>query len=324
MTSENENLQDWLNSVLDPAKLGRDVGLTDLRFPTDESLDEFNQTVRRRSEEEVVAVLDRLLLPNMCAVQHDELFWRANYDPDLEEIEANSEEERARKISFLKGPRYASTRQRFLLGNDRIFPWEGVTWVRKLLPDRPALAIQALEAYLAANFWNLPDDLIHGLSDAQAVIRARYIGLPEEFEERRRIFYDVTPREFEFLLVRLYESMGYAAEATPATGDGGKDGICYLHHVGRREKVLLEAKQYKDPVGPSLVRELHGTVSLERANRGVLITASTFTSAARKTEENSVVELVDGQQLAVLLNEHIGYTWPARLEYLVRENTPSR
>ncbi|MFD5539859.1 restriction endonuclease [Streptomyces sp. NPDC127079] len=323
MASENVSLESWLASVMDPAALGREVELPDLKFPTDEILDEFNQGIRWRSEEEIIAVLDRLLFPSMCIIQYDELFWRANYDPTLEGIEVSSEEERKRKISFLKGPRYTSTRQRFLLG-DNVFPWEGVTWVRKLLPDYPAVAIQALEAYLTANFWSLPDDLIHGLSDAQAVIRARYIGFPEEFEEQRKIFYDITPREFEFLVVHLYESMKYEAEVTPATGDGGKDGICYLRHPGRQEKVLLEAKQYRDLIGPSLVRELHGTVSLEGANKGVLIAASAFTDAARRTADSSLVELIDGQQLVVLLNEYVGYTWPARLEYLVRETTTSR
>ncbi|MEU4681559.1 restriction endonuclease [Streptomyces xinghaiensis] len=323
MTLGSKSLQSWLATVMDPAKLNREVGLWDLSFPTDEIFDEFIRGVRQRSEEEVIAVLDRLLFPNTCLIQHDEFFWIANYDPQLETIAADSEEERERKISFLKGPRYTSTRQRFLLENERVFPWEGLTWVRKLLPDKPGLAITALEAYMTANFWHLPDALIHGLSDAQAVIRAHYIGFPEEFEERRKLFYETTPREFEFLVVRLYQSMGYEAEATPASGDGGKDGICHLHHPGRREKVLLEMKRHKDPIGPLLVRELHGTVSMERANRGVLIAASTFTSDAQNTAKKSLVELIDGQQLVVMLNEHIGYTWPARLEYLVRDTGPS-
>ncbi|MFD5424451.1 restriction endonuclease [Streptomyces sp. NPDC127084] len=323
MTLGSESLQSWLATVMDPAKLNREVGLPDLKFPTGEIFDEFIQGIRQRSDEEVIAVLDRLLLPNTCLIQHDKLFWLANYDPKLETIAADSEEERERRISFLKGPRYASTRQRFLLENDRIFPWEGLTWVRKLLPDRPALAIQALEAYLIANFWNLPDDLIHGLSDAQAVIRANYIGFPEEFEERRELFYGITPREFEFLAVRLYQSMGYEAEATPASGDGGKDGICHLRHPGRSEKVLLEMKRHKDPIGPSVVRELHGTVSLEHANRGVLIASSTFTSDAHEIADQSLVELINGQRLCVMLNEHLGYTWPARLEYLIRDTGTS-
>ena len=72
-------------------------------------------------------------------------------------------------------------------------PWEGIRWVLQLLPDRPTIALAALDAYFLAHMWDMFDMLIAAMSDAEAVIRARYIGVPETQEERRQTLYDLSP-----------------------------------------------------------------------------------------------------------------------------------
>jgi restriction endonuclease Mrr len=68
------------------------------------------------------------------------------------------------------------------------------------------------------------------------------------------------------------------------------------------------------------VRALLGAVSNERASAGKLVTTSSFSKEARdEMKDNHRIELIDGLQLVVLLNEYLGWTWPARLDSLTSE-----
>jgi restriction system protein len=61
----------------------------------------------------------------------------------------------------------------------------------------------------------------------------------------------MTPSDFEALIVKLLLSMGYGqgleemAEALGGTGDGGIDGIIHQDPLGL-DRVYIQAKRYKD------------------------------------------------------------------------------
>lgn len=103
--------------------------------------------------------------------------------------------------------------------------------------------------------------------------------------------------------------MGYGTSRTDlqrvgGSGDGGIDGIISLDRLGL-EKVYVQAKRWQNPVGRPEVQGFYGALAGQRANKGVFITTSTFTTQAVEFA-NSVerIVLVDGKRLTALMTEH--------------------
>jgi restriction system protein len=123
-----------------------------------------------------------------------------------------------------------------------------------------------------------------------------------------------SPKFFETLVLDLLHAMGYGTSRSDlqrvgGSGDGGIDGIISLDRLGL-EKVYVQAKRWQDTVGRPEVQGFYGALAGQRANKGVFITTSTFTSQAiefaRSVER---IVLVDGTRLADLMIEHgIGVT----------------
>jgi restriction system protein len=192
--------------------------------------------------------------------------------------------------------------------------------VLDLLPHNPRLALAAIDAYLTAHFMVLPDGRINGLDDAMSIIRARYIGRLATSEGKRQVFFELSPRDFERLVERLYQAMGYTTILTPPGRDGGRDVIASRVGAGQREQVQIECKMHTDPVGASTVDRLLGVVTRHKANKGVLVTSSRFTRDARSlADDNPRLDLISGVELVVLLNEYFGSEWPSRLDRVLRE-----
>jgi restriction system protein len=97
--------------------------------------------------------------------------------------------------------------------NRKLQTWEGMTWMIDLLPNHPATAIAAIEAYHLAHYDQLPDGRHHGLSDAVAVIRAKYI----EAVTEDNLADTVGPRDYEFLVAALYLMSDYKVQVTRQT-----------------------------------------------------------------------------------------------------------
>ncbi len=119
---------------------------------------------------------------------------------------------------------------------------------------------------------------------------------------------NVSPKRFEHIVLQLLAKMGYAgnlgaSEHVGGTGDGGIDGILYLDRL-RLERVYVQAKRWQGSVGEDPVRSFAGAMDLG-ANKGVILTTSTFTPAARKYVEKShkAIRLVEGKELAGLMVE---------------------
>ncbi|GAB4054934.1 restriction endonuclease [Catellatospora paridis] len=189
-------------------------------------------------------------------------------------------------------------------------PWEGITWILDLLPADAETALQGLEAYHCAHAMVLPDGRWAALEDAAALIKARYLGVPQDPEENLRTLRSVSPRTLEIVVSRLYSRMGYEVELTQASKDGGRDVVATSVELGRRERLLIECKQVGKPVGVELVRQLLGVVAAEIPTRGVLITTSSFTAGAIRLGADHRLELIDGRQLVDLLDRYLGPRWP--------------
>lgn len=118
-----------------------------------------------------------------------------------------------------------------------------------------------------------------------------------------------SPKFFEMLVLDLIHAMGYGASRADLqhagrSGDGGIDGIISLDRLGL-EKVFVQAKRWQNPVGPESVQAFYGALESRRANKGVFITTSSFTSGA--IEFAGLIEkivLIDGARLAELMIEY--------------------
>lgn len=118
-----------------------------------------------------------------------------------------------------------------------------------------------------------------------------------------------SPKFFEMLVLDLIHAMGYGASRADLqhagrSGDGGIDGIISLDRLGL-EKVFVQAKRWQNPVGPESVQAFYGALEGRRANKGVFITTSSFTSGA--IDFASLIEkvvLIDGPRLAELMIEY--------------------
>ena len=117
----------------------------------------------------------------------------------------------------------------------------------------------------------------------------------------------LSPGAFERLCQRLLRESGFVqVQVIGRSGDGGIDGHGVLQ-MGRLISfpVLFQCKRWQNPVGASVIRDFLGAM-LGRADRGLIITTSTFTTGAREeASRNGVppVDLVDGHTLAENLRE---------------------
>lgn len=132
-------------------------------------------------------------------------------------------------------------------------------------------------------------------------------GLTADLLDRVR---GMTPGDFEALIITLLLRMGYGegreemGRALGGAGDGGVDGVIHQDHLGL-DRVYIQAKRYKqgNSVGPDAINSFIGALNIKRANKGLFVTASTFTKQARDHAERSTthVVLIDGHQLATLM-----------------------
>jgi restriction system protein len=286
----------------------RSPDFIDYHLLSKEQYDEFVERISSFSEEDIILVLGRLLIRSgtlgndVYSAQNLEYF-REN-DP--------SRYSRMMRHSFYR--RLA----RFSARTSKEPPWEGITWVTDLLPHSPREAIAALEAYYLTHAGLLPDGRLVGLSDALGIIRARYIGIAGTQPERLELLRQLDPRDFEHLINQLYRALDYETTLTPQVVDGGRDIIAKRTTPGKAETLLVECKRYSAAVGIAVVRSLLGVVSDERVNRGVLVTSGRFTRSARVlSARNPRIELIAGEDLVPLLNEHLGTNWVAKIDGLI-------
>lgn len=124
----------------------------------------------------------------------------------------------------------------------------------------------------------------------------------------------VTPGQFESIVLDLLHRMGYGAsrndvQRVGGVGDAGIDGVISLDKLGL-EKVYVQAKRWQAGVGRPEVQAFFGALAGQRATKGVFITTSAFTPHAlefARTVERIV--LIDGPRLAALMIDHeVGVT----------------
>jgi restriction system protein len=111
----------------------------------------------------------------------------------------------------------------------------------------------------------------------------------------------LSPNGFERLSMRLLREAGFErVSVTGRSNDGGIDGVGVLQLNDLVSfNVVFQCKKWEGSVPPKEIRDLRGAMA-GRAEKGIFLTTSTFTSNARAEAERPgavPIELVDGEKL---------------------------
>ena len=123
----------------------------------------------------------------------------------------------------------------------------------------------------------------------------------------RQLIYEVSSREFEEIIERLFQDEGFETLLTQATRDGGRDIIATKYEMGKPIVFYIECKKYgrRNSVGVSIVRSLYGVQSSDRINKSILVTTGHVTSDARRfvSEQNTMMSVIDADEIHELIQQ---------------------
>jgi hypothetical protein len=129
----------------------------------------------------------------------------------------------------------------------------------------------------------------------------------EVFKSSRKKEFDMSNmdgHQFETLVEKLVKKMGFTIKERKLTADGGIDILAQSHESLFEGKYVIQCKRYNQKIPVSPIRDLYGVVHSVNANKGILITNSTFTQAALDFARDKQLELIDGAKLVGLLSKH--------------------
>ena len=121
-----------------------------------------------------------------------------------------------------------------------------------------------------------------------------------EIARRRRLidhWLSLSGPELEDEMATLCSRLGYRVESTPVSGDGGVD-LILRNKSG--EKVVVQCKSYKSPVGPAAARELYGSMMDFGAPKAVLVCPVGFTRGVEDFVKGKRIDLVSASDLISL------------------------
>jgi len=128
----------------------------------------------------------------------------------------------------------------------------------------------------------------------------------ESIKKEPQKFAALTGSDFEKLLYRLFEAMGYKVQLIGRPGDQGGDLIANKNG----ERILIQAKAYRDwPTGNAAVQQAVAAMKYYDCNKAMVITTSYFTKEAIALAKANNVELISKKRLQELLLNYLGESW---------------
>lgn len=158
-------------------------------------------------------------------------------------------------------------------------------------------AIELVRAYIHKN------EYIVAQEDSRIIVAKNLQVLLQAFNEGVDITRNISPRKFEELVNYIYQVSGHATELTKPSRDNGIDIKVFSLPPGKKDNpfvTIVQAKQHdpKIKVGESAIRDLVGTVSIQKADRGQLVTNSDFSKPAINAAKVAKVDLIKFYELA--------------------------
>lgn len=114
--------------------------------------------------------------------------------------------------------------------------------------------------------------------------------LKEVQKKKQEYWFNLTGYEFEKEIKDLYQKMGYRAECTPKSGDGGVDIKAY----DKQENLtIIQCKNHRKKIGPATVRELFGVMHSLKAHKATLICTGGFNQSVKDFAKDNNIQLLD-------------------------------
>ena len=105
---------------------------------------------------------------------------------------------------------------------------------------------------------------------------------------------DLSPVEFENMVIELLTASGHKAKRTGKSGDHGVDIVVQAKNG---EKWIVQCKRWRATVGEGVIRDFYGTIQHEKADRGILVTSARFSRPAQAWAKGKPLKLYDGDLL---------------------------
>jgi restriction system protein len=128
----------------------------------------------------------------------------------------------------------------------------------------------------------------------------------ESIKNEPQSFAILSGSEFEKLLYRLFEAMGYKVQPIGRSGDQGGDLIANKDG----ERVLIQAKCYRDwSTGNAAVQQVVAAIKYYDCNKAMVVTTSRFTAEAIVLAKVNNTELIPKERLQELLLQYLKESW---------------
>ena len=108
---------------------------------------------------------------------------------------------------------------------------------------------------------------------------------------------NLPPHEFEALVSRFFQFLGYRTRPYEDRQDHGVDVVVYN---GKGEKWIVQCKRYRGVVGEPILRDLLGAMHHEKASRAFLMTTGKISHKARSWIEGKPITVYEGEALVRL------------------------
>ena len=103
--------------------------------------------------------------------------------------------------------------------------------------------------------------------------------------------------EFEDYLYLQFEALGFQVSTTKVSSDYGADLILQKKNA----KIAVQAKRYQGKIGVKAIQEVIGSMAYYEADKGLVVTNSTYTQNAEKLAHANDVILWDRDVLVRLI-----------------------
>lgn len=141
--------------------------------------------------------------------------------------------------------------------------------------------------------------MIHFIDEKEEAI------LTGNLKNKQNSFNSLSGTEFELLLIRLFDSMGYIVEHCGKAGDQGGDLI--LNKGSQR--ILIQAKCYTNNSGNDSVQQAVAAKKYYDSNEAWVVCSSNFTREAIELANVHEVKLVGKKELQELLLTYLKESW---------------
>lgn len=182
-----------------------------------------------------------------------------------------------------------------------LYLWIGFAFLRVLffIFSIPVIVL-IIEEPLNTILFFLTGGILIVISVARNYIKRHNLQMTADNARTSKDLLRLSPKEFEDMVVEYYLTTGNKAKRTGTIGDHGVDVVV---NTANGEKWVIQCKRWRGNVGEPIIRDFHGVMQHEKADKGVIITTGYFTSQAREWSRGKPLTLIEGDEFLYLLKK---------------------